>query len=186
MPSASTAQKLKLKENYVIYRLHAPKEYNESLGQLPAGCRFSKSIAGANQVHWFVKDRATMEAELDEIMSAVRGKTICWIFYPKRTSGIKTDLTRDTGWNKLLEKDMQWISLVSFNEQWSAFGMREKTDADHKKKKQPEERAVLQYIDTGKRTVRLPEDLEASLKHYADEKAFFEGLSFTNKKEYVE
>jgi len=186
MPTASTAQKLKIKESSVICKLHAPKEYTEALGQLPAGCRFSKRIEGADQVHWFVKNRVSMEAELEKIISAIRGKTICWIFYPKGSSGMQTDLTRDAGWDKLLQKDMQWISLVSFNDQWSAFGMREKTEADGKKKREQPERAILQYIDTEKRLVRLPEDLEKALEKRPAEKAFFESLSFTNKKEYVE
>jgi hypothetical protein len=66
--------------------------------------------------------------------SVCSGLVICWIHYPKGSSGIQTDLTRDKGWENLLKENLHWLSLISFNETWSAFGMRLKTEADELKK----------------------------------------------------
>jgi hypothetical protein len=157
------------------------------LGPLPSGVKISESATTFNQVHWFVKDKAQMDEELEKVLSLIKGDVVCWIYYPKGTSKIQTDLTRDKGWEELLKhKEMQWISLISFNDTWSAFGMRLKTDADKKKEAQPREREIFKYIDAQKKQVFLPDDFSAALKKAKSQEAFFNSLSFTNRKEYVE
>jgi len=47
-----------------------------------------------------------------------------WISFPKGTSKIQTDLTRDKGWEGTQKLDLKWINLVSVNETWSAFALR--------------------------------------------------------------
>jgi hypothetical protein len=127
-----------------------------------------------------------MEKELKKVLPLITDKVICWIFYPKGTSKIQTDLTRDKGWDQLLKHDMQWISLISFDDTWSAFGMRQKTEADKKKEGKPKERPIFDYVDPKAKTVKLPDDFAAVLKKNKKQEAFFHTLSFTNKKEYIE
>ena len=120
-------------------------------------------------------------------MELLKEDVTCWIYYPKGTSKIQTDLTRDKGWEALLKHNhLQWINLISFNDTWSAFGMRLKTDADKKKEAKPKERPIFDYIDAVNKTINLPEDFAKQLHKNKKEKEFFETLSFTNKKEYVE
>ena len=58
-------------------------------------------------------------------MSAALGPSaIVWICYPKGSSGRQTDLTRDKGWEPLNEAHLMWLSLVSIDDTWSAFGLR--------------------------------------------------------------
>jgi len=85
-----------------------------------------------------------------------------------------------------LKHDLQWISLVSFDETWSAFGMRQKTSIDKKKDARPKLRPILDYIDAKSKTVVLPDDFAAALKKNKKQETFFSALSFTNKKEYIE
>lgn len=47
-----------------------------------------------------------------------------WISFPKVTSKIQTDLTRDKGWDILQKLDLKWVNLVSVNDTWSAFALR--------------------------------------------------------------
>jgi hypothetical protein len=134
-----------------------------------------------------VQNKAELEAGLKKIVALLRENVVCWVYYPKGTSKIQTDLTRDKGWETLLQyKSLQWLSLVSFNETWSAFAFRLKTDADKKKETAPKQRPIFQYIDAAKKEIRLPDDFASALKKAGKESAFFETLSFTNKKEYVE
>jgi hypothetical protein len=37
---------------------------------------------------------------------------------------MQTDLTRDKGWGPLEGADLMWLSLVSVDDTWSAFGLR--------------------------------------------------------------
>lgn len=129
-----------------------------------------------------------MEKELKGIVSLLKDGMILWIFYPKGTSKIETDLTRDKGWDTLLKvPNLQWLSLIAFDNTWSGFASRIKTDADHQKETKPAKvREIFDWIDPDKKIVRLPEDLAAALKKHKAEGAFFNTLSFTNRKEYVE
>ena len=65
-----------------------------------------------------------MEADLARVRSLLKPGFLLWCYYPKGTSGIQTDLTRDKGWDRLLGLDVQWLTLVSFNDTWSAFAVR--------------------------------------------------------------
>jgi hypothetical protein len=182
----TTSQKLKIKESTIVFTVNAPADYKKSLGSLPTSTKLTSTAKTFDQVHWFVRDKAQMERELKTILPLIRENIICWIFYPKGSSKIQTDLTRDKGWEELLKHDMQWISLISFDDTWSAFGMRQKTEADKKKEPQPKARPVFDYVDPKTKTVKLPDDFASVLKKNKKQEAFFNTLSFTNKKEYIE
>jgi hypothetical protein len=184
--ASTVAQKLKLRENKVVLVINAPSDYKKSLGPLPKDVKIIENGKGYDQVHWFVKHKDQMEKELKKLISLVKDDVVCWIFYPKGSSKIQTDLTRDKGWEELMKHDMQWISLISFDDTWSAFGMRQRTDADKKREARPNERPIFDYVDPKTKTVRLPEDFASALKKNKKEASFFNTLSFTNKKEYIE
>ena len=187
MPATSVAQKLKIKEGFTLLTLNAPANFKKNLGDLPDGVKISASAKNYDQLHWFVKDKAQLDEELDKVLSLMKDNVVCWIYYPKGSSKMQTDLTRDKGWDELLRHtEMQWISLTSFDDTWSAFGMRPKTETDKKKEARPKERVIFQYIDPAKKIVYLPGDFAAALKEAKKQEAFFNSLSFTNRKEYVE
>lgn len=185
----SIAQKLRIKEGMKLLTLHAPSDFADALQPLPPGVRIASKGKDYAQVHWFVKSRAQMEQEADEVLGLLHGDVLCWIYYPKGTSGIQTDLTRDKGWEALLRHEtLQWLSLISFDDTWSSFGMRLKTSADDKKPPRvaPEKHPAAEYVDRVAKTVRLPDDLEKALKQHKGARAFFDGLAFSHRREYVE
>ncbi|MGZ3840219.1 MAG: YdeI/OmpD-associated family protein [Flavisolibacter sp.] len=185
MPQATTAKKLRIKEGNLLRTIHAPGNFRSLLGPLPEGVRISATAGNFHQVHWFVKDQAHLHKEWPMVQSLLKEGVLCWIYFPKGSSGIQSDLSRDRGWDELKNvPELQWISLVSLDLTWSAFGLRLKQGKI--KKKAPEEKAILQYIDAGKKTLRLPEDFAAALESNGKAENFFHGLSFTNRKEYVE
>lgn len=185
--AVSIAQKFKIKEDFTLRTINAPADFKKGLHPLPDGVTISATAKNCQQIHWFVLNKAQLEKELPAILPLVKGDILCWCYYPKGTSSIQTDLTRDKGWDKLLQhEEFHWISLVSFNDTWSAFAFRLKTAADEKKPAPSKERPILDYIDSQKKIVRLPDDLQAVLSKNKKASAFFESLSFTNKKEYVE
>jgi hypothetical protein len=186
MPS-TIAQKLKIKDGYSLLTVNAPAEFEKELVDLPPSVSISGKATTYNQIHWFVKDKSQMEKEVGKVIALLKEDVLCWIYYPKGSSKIQTDLTRDKGWDALLKhNNLHWVNLISFNDTWSAFGMRLKTDADNKKEEKPKDRPIFDYIDATKKLIRLPEDFEKQLQKAKKEKAYFDTLSFTNKKEYVE
>jgi Bacteriocin-protection, YdeI or OmpD-Associated len=184
----SIVQKLKIKESFSLLTINAPKDFAKHLSPLPAGVNISSSAKKFNQVHWFVLNKAQLEKEMNNVLSIIKDDIVCWIYYPKGTSNIQTDLTRDKGWEKLLKHGdhLTWISLISFNETWSTFGMRLKTKADEKKAALPKVREIFNWVNPVTKEVKLPDDFTLALKKNKKQNDFFNELSFTNKKEYIE
>ena len=54
----------------------------------------------------------------------LKPESVLWIAFPKGASKIKTDLTRDKGWETVQRMDLKWVNLISVNETWSAFALR--------------------------------------------------------------
>ena len=185
--ATSTAQKLKIKENFSLFTINAPADFKKNIGELPKGVKISNDSKNFNQVHWFVMNKAQMDKELTKVLKLIKDDIILWIYYPKGTSKLQTDLTRDKGWDNLLKHDeLGWISLISFDDTWSTFGSRLKTEADKKREEKPRERPIFDYVDPKTKSVRLPDDLSALLRKNKRQEDFFSTLSFTNKKEYIE
>jgi hypothetical protein len=181
------AKKLRIKEGDVLVTVNAPADFRATLGPLPAGVRIARKADKLNQVHWFVADRAHMEKELNKVLGLLKPGVTVWIYYPKGSSKMQTDLSRDKGWDALLRhQELQWISMISFDETWSTFALRLQTTKDKARAAQPNERPILAYIDAVAKTVRLPDDFAQELEKNKQVQAFFSGLSFTNRKEYVE
>ncbi|HWB25450.1 MAG TPA: YdeI/OmpD-associated family protein [Chitinophagaceae bacterium] len=183
----SIAQKLRLKDGMTILPVNAPSTFTAEMGRLAPSVKVSPKGKDYAQVHWFVMNKAEMEKDLSKVLALVKNDVVCWIYYPKGTSKIQTDLTRDKGWEKLLaHTNLQWLSLISFDDTWSSFGIRLKTEDDKKAEAKPKEREIFKWVDQATKTVILPGDLAKALKKSRPATQFFESLSFTNKKEYIE
>lgn len=75
-------------------------------------------------VQIFVKNKAELDKLAPKAIQALKPESLLWISFPKRTSKIQTDLTRDKGWESLRKADLKWITLISVNDTWSAFSLR--------------------------------------------------------------
>jgi hypothetical protein len=183
------SDKLKIKAGYTLLTLNEPSGFQKGLNGLPKGVKVVESGKDYNQVHWFVLNRAQLEKEMSKVMKLVKPEVTVWVYYPKGTSKVQTDLTRDKGWDCLLAEGdkLTWISLISFDDTWSVFGFRAKTEADKKKEAKPkDEREIFKWVNPQTKEVKLPDDLAAALKKNKKAFEFFNTLSFTNKKEYIE
>ena len=183
------SDKLKIKAGYTLLTLNEPSGFQKGLNGLPKGVKVIESGKDYNQVHWFVLNRAQLEKEMSKVMKLVKPEVTVWVYYPKGTSKVQTDLTRDKGWDCLLAEGdkLTWISLISFDDTWSVFGFRAKTEADKKKEAKPkEEREIFKWVNPQTKEVKLPDDLGFALKKNKKALEFFNTLSFTNKKEFIE
>ena len=169
--------------------LNAQPNFKKGLEGLPAVVKIGDTAKEYDQVHWFVLNKAQMEKEMNKVMKLVKPEVIVWVYYPKGTSKIQTDLTRDKGWDCLLAEGdkLTWISLISFDDTWSVFGFRAKNDADRKKEAKPKvEREIFNWVNPQTKEVRLPDELTAALKKNKKLEVYFHALAFSHKKEYIE
>lgn len=180
-------KKLRIKESQLISTFNAPNNFEKNISPLPAKTKVKEGLdKNADSIHLFVKNKSDMEKNLNKISNAMSEKTIVWIYYPKGSSGIQTDLTRDKGWDELMKHNYQWLALVSFDDTWSAFSFRLKTDADVKKEAKPIEREIFKWADSATKTIKLPEEISAAFKKNKKASEYFHSLAFSHKREYIE
>jgi hypothetical protein len=184
----SLFKKFRIKPGMRMAAVGAPEGFARELDPRPTQLKWVKPDNEFDQMHWFVLNQAAMKKGLSAVMRSLKPGHIIWIYFPKGSSGLQTDLTRDKGWDCIdKEKDhLQFLTLVSLNESWSAFGYRvaEKTGAIKTKAIHPRE--VLQYIDPVSKEVRLPEYLQKALAKNKKALAVYNKLPFTHRKEYLE
>ena len=125
MAESPLAKKMKLKPGARAAIVNTPDGYLKELKPLPDKVQVVEKLDG--QFDWiqlFVKTRAELESQLPKAVHALKPESILWISFPKGSSKIQTDLTRDTGWDILKTVDLKWVNLVSVNDIWSAFALR--------------------------------------------------------------
>lgn len=182
------SQKLRITAGNTLLTLNAPADFKRGLGALPAGVKIVTDTKSFDQIHWFVMNKSQLANEVNKVLKLLKDDIILWIYYPKGTSKIQTDLNRDSGWEELMKNDhLTFINLISFDDTWSAFGARLKTEKEKKKDIKPKpEREIFKWVNPQTKEVKLPDDLAAALKKNKKQADFFNSLSFTNKKEYIE
>lgn len=166
----------------------APQGFARELDPSPAQLDWIKPGRDFDQLHWFVLNQAALKKGLSAVMKSLKPGHIIWIYFPKGSSGLQTDLTRDKGWD-CIEKEkehLQYLTLVSLNESWSAFGYRVPDSGKPTKAKVAEPREVLRYIDPVSKEVRLPDYLQKILAKNKKALAVYNKLPFTHRKEYLE
>jgi len=125
MPESALARKMKLKSGAKAVVVNPPDGYIAELRPLPDGVSLSEKLQGPfDWIQIFVKNKTELEKTLPRVIKAMKPVSILWISFPKGTSKIQTDLTRDKGWEALEKADLKWLTLVSVNDVWSAFAVR--------------------------------------------------------------
>lgn len=90
-------QKLGIKEGHRVAVLGAPRGF--ALGALPGGTHLKRSLAGKlplDVLVVFVTRRADLVARIATCRPRMQPAAGLWIAWPKRVSGMATDITEDT------------------------------------------------------------------------------------------
>jgi hypothetical protein len=130
MPESPLSKKMKLKAGASAAVIHAPEDY---VTELKHDTALSPTLNGKfDWVQIFVKSKAELDALAPRAAKALKPESLLWISFPKGTSKMQTDLTRDKGWEVLHGLDLKWINLISVNETWSAFALRPYKEGEKK------------------------------------------------------
>ena len=127
MPHAPTAgysgkplaAKLGFKPGPRVLVRHAPAHYADLVAPLPDGVTFPKKLP-ADFAHVFVTDRKKLAAELRELTSAAEPPAAIWISWPKKSSGVATDVTEDSVRAETLPLGWVDIKVCAVDATWSA------------------------------------------------------------------
>lgn len=94
-------KKLGIKANSAVALVDAPDGFEETLGDLPEGTVLTRGVPDHSSVTlWFTRSREDLDQGIEH-MSSFAEKGGLWIIWPKKASGIASDLSqtvvRETG-----------------------------------------------------------------------------------------
>lgn len=181
-------KKLQVKPGYVVKVIDAPEPLGAIFGDIPSNIAINYSEeADFNALIAFTITKDQLHQQLKNNLKYIDAKSIIWIFYPKKTSKIKSDLDLMKSWEELDTFGLTPCASAAVNETWTALRLKLITEVkpsgmrnDHIKTNE-----FGEYIDPVNKTVKLPEDLKALLESHPKALAYFNQLAYTNRKEYV-
>jgi CheY-like chemotaxis protein len=88
-------KKLGIRENYSYALVNAPARFERKLDPLPAGATLVEDSRGANVAVLFATSQAELARDFRPLAKALPEKVALWIAWPKKASGVKTDLTEN-------------------------------------------------------------------------------------------
>ena len=72
----------------------------------------------------FVANLAELNTYAAEAISGLKTDGLLWFCYPKKSSGIKTDINRDCGWPALKDQGYRGVRQIAIDNTWSALRFR--------------------------------------------------------------
>ena len=114
------AQKLGIKPGTKLAALGAPAGYRKLLAPLPEKVSFTdKASSGSGFVHLFVSERRILEKELKRLRALLDDAGVLWISWPKKSSGVTTDISEDVIRDVCLPLGFVDIKVCAVDETWS-------------------------------------------------------------------
>jgi hypothetical protein len=113
-------RKLGLKPGTQVAWLGAPLHFGELLGPLPDGVRLkTRAIGPLDLVVLFVTRRAELARRLPALRGAVAPDGAVWAAWPKRASGVPTDVTENTVREVALPLGLVDVKVCAIDDTWS-------------------------------------------------------------------
>ena len=119
------SKKLGVKEGLAVTLLGAPPGFDETLGPLPAGVRLRRKARGsADLIVLFARSRAVLERRFAPATRCLRAGGSIWLAWPKRASGVATDLTQTDVRRYGLDRSLVDYKICSIDDTWSGLRVR--------------------------------------------------------------
>jgi hypothetical protein len=114
-------QKLGIKENHKVVILGAPSTFDKTLGALPTGAVVAKKLAGKDLdvIVVFVKKQSELAGALDKVRPRMAPAAGLWIAWPKKSSGVATDMTEQVIRDVALPTGLVDNKVCAIDETWS-------------------------------------------------------------------
>src|SRR5262245_9288730 len=114
------AKKLGIRDGTRLVVLGAPADYDELVRPLPARVeRTARLDANTDIVHLFTKSRADLARALAGHRKRMRPDCAVWVSWPKKASGVPTDITEDTIREVALPLGLVDVKVCAVDATWS-------------------------------------------------------------------
>jgi hypothetical protein len=113
-------KKLGIKENFRVVMIGAPDGLMAELGKLPNNVTvLSRPKAPLDFALLFVKSRFILEGAFSQLAGMLAPTGMIWVSWPKKASGVTTDLNFDVVQKIGLETGLVDVKICAVNEIWS-------------------------------------------------------------------
>jgi hypothetical protein len=113
-------QKLGIKPGLGIVTIKAPTHYRRLLDTIPEGVTFFDRLKpDSSFVHIFIKKRSELERRLAVLREKIADTGTVWISWPKKSSGVPTDVTEDVVRAVALPLGFVDVKVCAIDETWS-------------------------------------------------------------------
>ena len=107
--------------------LHTPQEYAALLGEIPPGARLDSDwphecdalAAMYDFIHYFTRDRATLEQDFPALKAALKPDGVLWISWPKGKSRLAANLNENQVREIGLAHQLVDVKVAAIDEDWS-------------------------------------------------------------------
>ena len=114
-------KKLGIKAGQSVALVKAPKNFVQELQPLPGKVRFTSAQA-AKQLDFimlFVDSTKALQKELPKLKQKLARDGILWVSWPKKSSGVETDLSFDIVQQSGLKIGLVDVKICAVNDIWS-------------------------------------------------------------------
>lgn len=183
-PSMTVVEKLQIKDEKNLLIQGLPSTIEKQFAKLS----FSKNVTPLlkskkiDLALVFAINHRQLSEILKDVVPALQPDAKLWIAYPKVSSKIVSDLSRDCNWACIQQLGLECIRTVALDNTWCAMRFRKSDDINRSPFSIASAPEGIDYVG---RTVCIPEDLDERFNLYPDARFAFDSLSFTNRKEYL-
>ena len=116
----SLVDKLGIKSGTRIAIINAPRGYRATLGSLPPGVVLASAARGSFPfIQFFTRSRSLLQTKLAMLLRALEPDGALWISWPKKASGVATDMTEDAVREITLPLGLVDIKVAAVDDIWS-------------------------------------------------------------------
>ena len=108
-------RKLGIEEGDRVLLRNAPAKLPEELREY-AAAQPGKNL---DAVLFFVSSATALHADLEKLLHAIKPDGMIWIAWPKKASGIRTDVTESLIRNRALETPLVDVKVCAIDDTWS-------------------------------------------------------------------
>jgi len=113
-------KKLGIKPGHAVAFVCAPDDFARTLGELPEDVRVKSRAAGSlGVIVLFVTRRAELEKRFVSLKAAMDPAAGFWVAWPKRSSGVETDMTEDVAREIALAGGLVDNKVCAIDDTWS-------------------------------------------------------------------
>src|SRR5436190_3405242 len=113
-------KKLGIKEGGRVALVDAPESFEATLGALPDGVAVRTRLGGPlDVIVFFTTSRAKLERRMPKLRAALDPAGRLWVAWPKRASGVPTDVTENVVRELALASRLVDNKVAAIDEIWS-------------------------------------------------------------------